>query len=47
MADRVLAFLGAATLCALSTASASAMDWGPFSLQLSDGITEQQAINAI
>src|SRR3974390_156606 len=33
--------------CLLGAPSSNALDWGPSSLQLSEGMTEQQAINAV
>jgi hypothetical protein len=48
MARRTIAFFACMTLCWISVPSpAAATDWGPFSLRLSEGMTEQDAIAAI
>jgi hypothetical protein len=45
---RIGALLAGATLCLVGAPSlASAEDWGPYSLRLSEGMTEQQAINTV
>jgi hypothetical protein len=48
MTRRTIAFFACIVLCWISAPSlAAATDWGPFSLRLSEGMTEQQAINAV
>jgi hypothetical protein len=47
MIRRVLVLLASVVLCFIDASFASAMDWGPSSLRLSEGMTEQQAIAAL
>lgn len=48
MTRRTIAFFACTILCLIGFPSyAAAMDWGPFSLRLSEGMTEEQAINAV